>query len=167
WQMEASQAINKGVSTVKESWMNEQGDERIEQTSHQLKKAVLTAHEPLRQLAEEIRADIGDLAEKNLAILNQQIDFLKKRMEKELQQKYRHQLDQLDMINAVLRPQNGLQERVWNILPYINMYGFEFYKIYVTHPFHLNNNNILFFFKGVNTNDLFENSGLNCNKNIC
>jgi len=126
WHMEASQAINKDMLTVKESWMNEQGDERIEQTSHQLKKAVSTAHEPLRQLAEEIRVDIGDLAEKNLAILHKHIDFLKKRMERELQQKYCHQLGQLDMISAVLRPQNGLQERVWNILPFINMYGFEF-----------------------------------------
>lgn len=122
----ASQAINTGVSSVKDRWFSNQCGNEIEQTSEQLKATISQVHEPLREMAEQIRSDIGDMAHENLTRLHQNINFLKNRMIKELKEKYSQQLNQFDLINAVLYPQAGLQERVWNILPLINMYGFDF-----------------------------------------
>lgn len=116
-------AINAGVSENKSQWIAMQSYPPIEQLSDEVKKAIERAHQPLKEKAHAIRDDIGQLAEKNLFYLFRDVEFLQEKMEKALEDKHARELSVFDEIDLTIHPEGGLQERVWNILPWVNQYG--------------------------------------------
>ncbi|WP_339316573.1 bacillithiol biosynthesis cysteine-adding enzyme BshC [Oceanobacillus sp. FSL W7-1304] len=133
--IDIADAINKGVRVTKEKWLQSKSNPPVEDLSIQMKEVIETAHQPLRKLAKSIRADIGDLSEKNLEYLYRDIDFLTERIVKVLEEKYEKELRTFDEIERTLHPQGGLQERVWNPLPWINTYGIEFISELTYRPY--------------------------------
>lgn len=121
-------AVNNGVALQKTRWLRSQSQPPIEHMIKEMKTLVDRAHKPLRETAKNIRADLGDVAEKNLFYINQNIEFLEKKMLRALEQKYENVLEQFDAIDCSLRPLGGLQERVWNPFPLMNIYGTDFIK---------------------------------------
>jgi len=121
-----STAINEGSRKAKESWILEVQEPPIANLAEDLKETIRNAHHPLQETAREIRADVGALADKNLEIIEREIDYLRNRMEKTLEDKYEKNIEPFDQIEMVLHPEGGLQERVWNILPLLNRYGTDF-----------------------------------------
>src|SRR5699024_3461622 len=100
----------------------------LEPMSNQLKHTIEEAHQPIQDVARGIREDLGDFAEKNLSYILHHIDQLKNRLDKELEEKYAKGLYEFDRIHIALHPNGGLQERVWNPLPWLNEYGSDFIK---------------------------------------
>lgn len=121
-------AVNNGVMDVKNKWLEEKYDPPVEQLAIKLKQTIDEAHQPLRELAKSIQSDLGDLANKNLDYLIRDIEFLEKRISKTLEEKYALEINEFNQLQLSLKPNDGLQERVWNPLPWINKYGTHFIK---------------------------------------
>lgn len=116
-------AINQGAEEMKGEWLRAQSNPPVQQLSSEIKQAVEKVHQPLRNLAKDIRSDIGELADKNLYYLHGDIDYLEGRIKKALEEKFDKELYEFDLIEQSLHPNNGLQERMWNPLPWLNTYG--------------------------------------------
>ncbi|RLL45520.1 bacillithiol biosynthesis cysteine-adding enzyme BshC [Oceanobacillus piezotolerans] len=125
YKITVDEAINEGLNEFKEEWIKSKSNPPIEDLAADLKKAIEKAHAPLRKVASDIRSDIRDLSEKNLTYLMRDVEFLEKRMNKAVEEKYAKELNDLKGIQLALRPA-GLQERIWNPLPLINQYGVAF-----------------------------------------
>ncbi len=115
--------VNNGVDLFREEWFDSKTEPSIHELIIELKQTIKEAHKPVEGLAKTIRSDIGELANKNLFYLHKHVDFLEKRMIKAVQEKHEKELSDLENIGICLHPE-GLQERVWNPLPFINKYGF-------------------------------------------
>lgn len=126
YQISAEHAINNGVIGIKKDWLAKKSNPPVEQIATELKQTIDQAHEPLRELAQSIRSDIGDLASKNLDYLIRDVAFLEKRISKSLEEKYDMEMNEFNQLQLALRPNDGLQERTWNPLPWINRYGIDF-----------------------------------------
>jgi len=124
--IDITDTINNGVINCKETWLKSKSDPEVEQLATDIKNVIESVHKPLRNLAKDIRSDLGDLGEKNLSYLYRDIDFLKDKIMNVLEEKYKKELTDFDLIELSLHPQGGLQERVWNPLIWINKYGTEF-----------------------------------------
>ncbi|WP_226037929.1 bacillithiol biosynthesis cysteine-adding enzyme BshC [Aquibacillus saliphilus] len=124
----ASQVVNHGVEYERGNWLASQPAAPIEQLTDQVKFSIERAHRPLKELAKSIRSDLGDVAEKNLFYLFEDIEYLENKLMNVLEEKYHHGLKDFDAIQTLLRPEGGLQERCWNITPFLNQYGDDFIK---------------------------------------
>ncbi len=120
--------VGRGVHAEKTNWIASQTNPPIKALTEQVKKSIEEAHRPLRKAAEEIRADLKHIADKNLEYLYGDIDFIEDRINKTLQDMHRKTLEDYDSVNLCLYPEGGLQERSWNALPWINHHGKDFIK---------------------------------------
>lgn len=118
--------IQEGAVHSKENWFKSKSEPEIEQLVSDIKSTIESVHRPLRELAIDIRADLGELGEKNLLYLYRDIDFLKDRIVKAQEERYKKELCRFDLIDLMLHPNGGLQERVWSPVYWINKYGTEF-----------------------------------------
>lgn len=128
YHLSVTTVINEGVNRDKLNWLSSQYDPPIDKLVDQVKQSIREVHKPLREVAFNIRPDIGELADKNLYHLQSEIDYLYKRMHQAIEEKYNHPLTAFNLLTQTLRPEDGLQERTWNILPFINMHGKTFLK---------------------------------------
>lgn len=123
-----SKAINHGVNVDKMNWLASHQDPPIHRLIEEMKQTVRNAHQPLRDVAYNIRSDIGQIADKNLYHLQANIDYLERRMMSALHEKYEKPLADFAMLANYIQPEGGLQERMWNVLSLINQHGEQFLK---------------------------------------
>lgn len=138
----ADEVVNNGTQTFKKSWIDSKTQPPIHELADEMKEMIEKAHQPLRDLAKEIRADIGDLANKNLYYLQKEISFIENKMIKAIEEKYKKELTEIDDIKWNLYP-DGLQERIWNPLPFINKFGVDFIKKTTENPCSFSNDHYL------------------------
>ncbi|PWU68962.1 bacillithiol biosynthesis cysteine-adding enzyme BshC [Gracilibacillus dipsosauri] len=119
----ASSAIEYGISKEKQNWIAQQANPPVSLLGEQLKSVIAEAHQPIRSYAKTVQDDLGMYAEKNLQYLFDHVDQLTHRIEKQIAGKYEINLKEYDYIQLHVRPQNGLQERIWNIIYFLNHYG--------------------------------------------
>lgn len=124
--IEPQSVLSQGIAERKGNWLASQSTPPIDLISEQLKKSITEAHRPLRSIAEEMQDGLSDLAAKNLTHLHREVDFLADRMLKKIENEYKLELERFDFVQEMLQPFGGLQERIWNPLPFINQYGLEF-----------------------------------------
>lgn len=129
-----ARAVEEGVEDLKRNWLESKNNPAIEQMADTIKAEIDQAHQPLRDVAQGMRADLAEIADKNLFYLQGNIDYLKNRMVKVLEESYAKELSEFDMLQHRLHPFGGLQERVWNLLPLVNEYGTGFIKHVVNEP---------------------------------
>jgi len=127
------EVVNNGMEEYRVQWVRSKTKPSIEELASEIRESITLAHKPLRDLAKEIRSDIGDLAEKNLLYLQKEISFLQERMIKAVEEKYDKELGELDILKLYLHP-DGLQERIWNPLPILNKFGPDFIKKTLDQP---------------------------------
>lgn len=123
YHLSVDELINYGTTNAKLTWLAGQLDPPLAAVITEVKQSIERAHQPLRQLANQMDADLGAMAEKNAGYLFQQIDFLQKAMEKRLTEKHQKTLKNFNQIELAIHPSNGLQERSWNIVSLLNQYG--------------------------------------------
>ncbi|MRG85502.1 bacillithiol biosynthesis cysteine-adding enzyme BshC [Salinibacillus xinjiangensis] len=121
--LDVGRVINEGIDAERSGWLKRQTNPPIEELSDQVKLSIEKIHQPIRQLAKEIEDDVGQLAEKNLAFLLREIDYLGERMEYSVRKKHWMTLQKYEHIEMMLHPEGGLQERTWSILYWLNHYG--------------------------------------------
>lgn len=121
-------AINKGVNAMKINWLGTKQTPPLDLLINQLKQTIGEAHKPLRNIASDVRADVGEMANKNLLYINNQIDYLEQRIKGAIEDKYEKELTDFDRLELNLHPFGGLQERVWSPITLMNHYGVNFIK---------------------------------------
>lgn len=124
--MSLQNVLEGETDSRKVNWLRAQTTRPTEEVSTIVKQSIDTIHEPLRNIAKEIREDIGQLADANLAKIQKEIDFLQGKMIRATQEKYKVKIDQFDYLKQVVFPFNQLQERIWNPYSWINEYGTNF-----------------------------------------
>lgn len=122
----AESAINNGVKDTKINWLQSQHQPPVSVVTEQVKMEIEKIHLPLRKAAQSISEDVYQVAERNLEIINREIDYVQKRMDYELKRQHQSEIDKYNYIENMLFPNNGLQERVWNPIPFINENGYNF-----------------------------------------
>lgn len=124
--MQHEEVITEGVRDRKANWLKAQTNPPLDHLFALVKESIAKSHEPIRELAADIRSDLGQMSESNLIRIQREIDFLHGKMARALEQKYAKKLSEFDFADACLLPFGGLQERVWNPLSIINQHGTEF-----------------------------------------
>lgn len=132
--IELEAAIQAGSEKERQAWLQNKQSSSIDEAAEALKETIVKAQEPMRQIASTIRADMEQLSEKNLFYLKREVDFLRDRMKHALEEKYEKELYQYDLIQMMLHPDGGFQERKWNPLPLLNSHGMEFIQQVINHP---------------------------------
>ncbi|WP_028782678.1 bacillithiol biosynthesis cysteine-adding enzyme BshC [Thalassobacillus devorans] len=133
FQLKVKDVIERGVAHEKTAWLTSQSYPPLEVITDQVKMEIERIHQPLREKAADIRSDVAQLAEKNLAYLFQDIEFLEKRMSKAIEEKHANELRKFDYLDLALHPGGGLQERMWGVLPWINQFGWNIFEEILHH----------------------------------
>ncbi|UOR12930.1 bacillithiol biosynthesis cysteine-adding enzyme BshC [Halobacillus amylolyticus] len=127
-QLELKQVLEHGTAREKMKWLAATSNPPIERLSEQVQQEMDGIHKPLRDKAAELGPDIGALAEKNMGYINQMIEFLEQRMLQSIEEKYEREMSAFTELDVLLHPEGGLQERVWNVVPWINTYGIDVFQ---------------------------------------
>ncbi len=98
-------------------------DEETEAKIDKLKQGLVEEYEELISRFTAVSAGLTPLTEKNLRIHLKQLDFLKHKLQDEMAIQNSTQFNQLAAIENALLPEAGLQERIYNPVPYLNQYG--------------------------------------------
>lgn len=116
-------AINKGTDQIKLNWLLAQETPPVRQLFFEAEGQLKALHQPLQELVVQVTPSVQSEAEKNLQYMKDHLAYLQRRVEQTLEKKYATQIKQFTEINHLLRPNGGLQERVYNPLYFINEYG--------------------------------------------
>ncbi|KMK77109.1 bacillithiol biosynthesis cysteine-adding enzyme BshC [Alkalihalobacillus pseudalcaliphilus] len=115
--------LNGGGQELRRKWIDESEKRPVSLTVDEVKRSISQKHAPLRELAQELDYSLGKLAEKNLQLINQEIEFVEKRMLNHLQKKHEQELSKFDEANRWLYPLNRPQERVIHPFILLNLVG--------------------------------------------
>lgn len=132
--LQAESIVNQGIETIKLNWLMAQQKPPIKQLYKEAKQSIEQIHQPLRNVADTLSADLAEVAEKNLQNLLHTISYLEQKTIAKLNEKYERQLNQFDEINFLLKPNQLLQERVWSPLFFVNEYGLQFIQDVIDAP---------------------------------
>ncbi|MEQ6375229.1 bacillithiol biosynthesis cysteine-adding enzyme BshC [Bacillaceae bacterium S4-13-58] len=121
-------AIENGLLTQKNHWLRHQANPPIEKMGDELKFVIEEAQRPIKEFAQNVGKDLGQLAEKNLIHMFREVDYLQDRIYMAMEEKYEQTLSKYNRAHIELRPENGLQERCWNIVYWMNLYGTDLSK---------------------------------------
>ncbi len=139
-QLDMKKVLEHGTASEKVKWLAAASNPPIEQMSEQIKQEMASIHQPLREKASELGPDLEALGEKNLDYIKQMVEFLEHRMLQSIEEKYQREMKTFKELDLLLHPEGGLQERVWNITPWVNTYGMDVFKrindhqLSFTHP---------------------------------
>ena len=121
-----NEVLRRGVESFKQEWLKAHQDEDVYEVIENTRHFIDLAHAKLRKAAWYTDRNLGKLSEKNRLMILSQIDFMKRRAELTFQERYAHELAALNEAGAALFPNEGWQERSWNVFYYLNKYGFSF-----------------------------------------
>lgn len=128
--------LTAGVKDHKQRFLNEKNDYNIDEVTEELKTQLKDIHQPLRDIAASMGDDIKALSESNLSYLLKDVEFLRKRLNNEIKKTYSLEISEFDRMEMILRPNNGLQERIWNPIYVMNCCGVDvFSKMVNNHSF--------------------------------
>ncbi|WP_059104709.1 bacillithiol biosynthesis cysteine-adding enzyme BshC [Shouchella shacheensis] len=110
----------------REEWLEAQHSFKIDEVVREQVAQVETAHQPIRKLASSISPTLGAMSEKNLELILEQMEFLEKRMHKEVRDSHEHELAKFTEATHWLYPKEGPQERTLHPYVFLNMVGCDF-----------------------------------------
>ncbi len=126
FELSLEEVLDSGVQAFREKWLRNQKGPEAEETLNEARQHIDNAHEKIRKFAWNKDHNLGQIAEKNRQLILAQIDYMEHRIEKMYEQQYSTTLTELDVLEAKVNPNDGLQERIWNVCYFISRYGFEF-----------------------------------------
>lgn len=118
----------------KNSWLLEQDELKIEQKFSEAKKSFEALYEPVLSTIENINPGMVKLGVTNKQKILEQISFLEKRSLNAFQSQHETSIRQLDRIQLSIKPLEKPQERVYNIITYLNKYGFDWIQQLIDEP---------------------------------
>ncbi|SDJ03731.1 bacillithiol biosynthesis cysteine-adding enzyme BshC [Salimicrobium halophilum] len=119
--------LRRGLGEEKIKYLASQTNLPLEEMREEAKREIARIHRPFQEEAGTIGPDIEAFAGKNLAYMESLVDELVERISKEKKKSYQKTLDFYREMENLLRPFGGLQERVWNPVPFLNEFGWNFF----------------------------------------
>ncbi|URM31808.1 bacillithiol biosynthesis cysteine-adding enzyme BshC [Cytobacillus firmus] len=124
--LDLQSVLISGTEEVKEVYLESTKNESIEDQFRKTKEQLKQNYELIEELTLKDVSALLPLLKKNEELLLKQIDFMENKIQKSIQQKYDVVIKKYEKAENSLRPGGIPQERVWNILYYLNKYGTDF-----------------------------------------
>ena len=125
-QLDVSDVILRGVDEERKDFVDSIRDRDLEAVFHTAKDAILQQYGHFHKKTVEIDSSLLPMLRKNESIVLGQLDFMRKKLEDAIRQKHQVTLDKFYRASLALRPEGLPQERLWNVLYYLNKYGLDF-----------------------------------------
>ncbi|WP_282941519.1 bacillithiol biosynthesis cysteine-adding enzyme BshC [Paenibacillus sp. RC67] len=118
------------LDAKQQEWLKEQDSLKLEERFEQVRVQFKDSYQPLVELISGVNPGLGKLGETNLAKILEQIGFLEHKAADAVRSQFDASLRQFQRIGLSVLPQGKPQERVYNIITYLNKYGTEWlYKL--------------------------------------
>ena len=111
------------VADLKVELMNSIREKEAEALVEELKNQLELKYEDILEKFSSISGGLAPIVEKNLQIHLKQLSFLGNKLEDEVVLQNSTQFNHYECLENELIPNNSLQERIFNPLPYMNDYG--------------------------------------------
>ncbi|HYK73637.1 MAG TPA: bacillithiol biosynthesis cysteine-adding enzyme BshC, partial [Pseudoneobacillus sp.] len=118
------EVLRSGTSKAVNSFFSSVKDVELEEQFNHIKEQVSQQYHIIEQKLTNLDRGLLPLLNKNELKLMEQIDFMKAKIDQSIQQKHANTFQKFNRIENSLRPNGVPQERVWNILYFLNRYGF-------------------------------------------
>ncbi|MGD7043586.1 bacillithiol biosynthesis cysteine-adding enzyme BshC [Jeotgalibacillus proteolyticus] len=132
--------LSSGIKKEKQQFWAEVKDETIEKYIEETQNMILDQYRKMKQKAQDLHPGLPDIVEKNLAIHEKQLTYLKRKANDYIAFKHQVELLKYDQVESRLRPDDGPQERIWNVFYFMNKYGIEFVSELVQLDFQFDHN---------------------------
>jgi bacillithiol biosynthesis cysteine-adding enzyme BshC len=106
-----------------QEWLHEQDTLKLEERFGQVKAQFKESYRPLVGVIAGINPGLGKLGETNIGKILEQINFLEQKAADAVRTQFDASLRQFQRIGLSVLPFGKPQERVYNIIPYLNKYG--------------------------------------------
>jgi bacillithiol biosynthesis cysteine-adding enzyme BshC len=107
----------------KQQWLQSQDTLRLNERFEQVRRQFKESYEPIVELIAGINPGLKKLGETNMGKIIEQIDFLEHKASDAYKTQFDASLRQLNRIHLSVLPHGKPQERVYNVLSYLNRYG--------------------------------------------
>ncbi|WP_316568424.1 bacillithiol biosynthesis cysteine-adding enzyme BshC [Neobacillus sp. YIM B06451] len=124
--LDIAEAMIRGTAAEEETFLSSLRDHELEEAFARAKAEILRQYDGLVGKAAGSAPGLLPLMKKNEAIVLAQIAFLERKLEEAVRLKHKAILDKFARVNLALRPEGSPQERIWNIIYYLNKYGLDF-----------------------------------------
>jgi bacillithiol biosynthesis cysteine-adding enzyme BshC len=115
--------VVRRFAAKKAEWLDGQDTYRLEERFEQVKRQFDELYTPLLETIAEINPGLKNLGETNRKKIVEQIDYLKTRSAEAYESRFAAAIRQLERIHKSILPLNKPQERVYNVVAYLNKYG--------------------------------------------
>ncbi|WLR52239.1 bacillithiol biosynthesis cysteine-adding enzyme BshC [Bacillus tianshenii] len=131
--------LQNGTNAYKEQRLANYERKEIDEKMKEAAKEIDDIHQRLRMLASEVDGNLTHLAYQNGGRIQMELQYLHKQIDRSLRVKEGPMLVRYDAIDCALSPSGSPQERVWNILYFLNQYGLDFVNQLSEIPYSFNN----------------------------
>ncbi|ULL17603.1 bacillithiol biosynthesis cysteine-adding enzyme BshC [Paenibacillus sp. H1-7] len=108
-----------------EQWLREQDSLKLDERFEQVRSQFKDSYQPLVELIAGVNPGLGKLGETNMGKIIEQIGFLEQKAADAVRSQFDASMRQFQRIGLSVLPLGKPQERVYNILTYLNKYGNE------------------------------------------
>jgi len=115
--------VCEGLQDKKQQWLTAQDELKLEQRFEETKATFAAMYEPLIEQLGTVQAGLVKLGSSNKDKILDQISFLQAKARDAMEKQNEAALRQWERIELSLMPQGKLQERVYNVVYYLNRYG--------------------------------------------
>lgn len=106
-----------------QQWLREQDSLKLEERFEQVRNQFKDSYQPLVELIAGVNPGLGKLGETNMGKIIEQIGFLEQKAADAVRSQFDASMRQFQRIGLSVLPLGKPQERVYNILTYLNKYG--------------------------------------------
>lgn len=138
-ELSVEEVLTKGVKEKKDAHFQQSLPDSFVQSVQHAKRELANVHEAMRQEALEIEPSFEQLLDKNAKLIEDQLQFVYQKVAKRVEEKEGYILRDFERIENSLKPLEAPQERIWNIMYFLNKYGPEFFKTFKNLPFSFQN----------------------------
>ena len=115
--------ITEGVTTARDVFWKSLERPGLEGEMNDIQEELTQKYERIREQAVSIDQGLAAIIEKNLDFHHSQFDYLRKKINKALKDRHSLTFSQFMKVENSIRPNEGPQERTWNVLYFLNKYG--------------------------------------------
>lgn len=134
-QVDLEEMIQQGAHPAKMYFLSKQTTVPVEEVMSAVRERIHQVYEPLHLFTKEIRDDMEELSKANEEIVLKELHYLQKRMERAVREPVENTLKQFAEVDQMLHPNDGLQERVWNPVPFLVGQGLDIFERVLQEPF--------------------------------
>jgi len=138
-ELSLEEVLTNGVKEKKEAHFEQSLPDSFVQAVDQAKRELANVHGVLRQEALEVEPNFEQLLDKNAKFIEDQLQFVYQKVAQRVEEKEGYILRDFERIENSLKPLDAPQERIWNIMYFLNKYGPEFFKTFKNLPFSFQN----------------------------